>query len=65
VCLFVEVDFGSESHSVWQQKIQAYLSFAVSGEFHERFRQKQFCVLVVTNSEGRLPPNSASPPLIQ
>lgn len=52
--MFLEVDMGTEALSVWQQKTASYLQLAVSGEFLKRFRQPQFRVLVVVNSERRL-----------
>jgi len=52
--IFLEVDLGTEALSVWQQKTASYLQLAVSGEFSKLFRQPQFRVLVVANSERRL-----------
>jgi len=52
--MFLEVDQGTEALSVWQQKSASYLQLAVSGEFVQRFRQAQFRVLVVANSDRRL-----------
>jgi hypothetical protein len=52
--MFLEVDLGTEALSVWQQKTAAYLQLAVTGEFAKLFRQPQFRVLVVVNSERRL-----------
>jgi hypothetical protein len=52
--MFLEVDLGTEALSVWRQKTASYLQLAVSGEFVKRFRQPQFRVLVVANSERRL-----------
>src|SRR5258706_4316287 len=52
--MFLEVDLGSEALSVWQQKTASYLQLAVSGEFLKRFRQLQFRVLVVANTDRRL-----------
>lgn len=52
--MFLEVDLGTEALSVWQQKTASYLQLAVSGEFTRKFRQLQFRVLVVANSERRL-----------
>jgi hypothetical protein len=52
--MFLEVDLGTEALSVWKQKTAYYLQLAVSGEFAKRFRQPQFRVLVVANSERRL-----------
>lgn len=52
--MFLEVDLGTEALSVWQQKTGYYLQLAVSGEFPKFFRQPQFRVLVVVNSERRL-----------
>ena len=51
--MFLEVDLGTEALSVWQQKTAYYLQLALSGEFAKRFRQPQFLVLVVANSERR------------
>jgi Replication-relaxation len=51
---FLEVDLGTESLTVWQQKTAIYLQLAVSGEFVRKFRQQQFRVLVIANSERRL-----------
>jgi hypothetical protein len=52
--MFLEVDMGTEALSVWKQKIAYYIQLAVSGEFTRRFRQQQFRVLVVANSDRRL-----------
>ncbi len=52
--MFLEVDRGTEALKVWQQKTAYYLQLAVSGEFAQRFRQQQFRVLVVANSDRRL-----------
>jgi len=52
--MFLEVDLGTEALSVWEQKTAIYLQLALSGEFQKRFRQPQFRVLVVTDSERRL-----------
>jgi hypothetical protein len=52
--MFVEVDLGTEGHAVWTNKVQAYLHFAISGEFQERFGAEQFRVLVAANSFQRL-----------
>jgi hypothetical protein len=54
VALFFEVDLGSESRSVWDKKVQAYLSYAASGNFAAQFGQPQFRTLVIANSEARL-----------
>jgi hypothetical protein len=51
---FLEVDLGTEALKIWQQKTGYYLQLAISGEFTKRFRQQQFRVLVVANSERRL-----------
>ena len=51
--MFLEVDLGTEALKVWQQKTAYYLQLAISGEFTKRFRQPQFRVLVVANSERR------------
>lgn len=51
---FVEVDLGHESRSVWAAKVRKYVGFAISGDFQKRFKQPQFRVLVIANSERRL-----------
>ena len=50
---FLEFDLGHENLSIWKAKVQKYLRYAVSGEFERTFRQPQFRVLVVTNSDRR------------
>ncbi len=52
--MFLEVDLGTEALKVWTQKVAYYLQLAISGEFTQRFRQSQFRVLVVANTERRL-----------
>ena len=52
--VFLEVDLGTEALKVWQEKTAYYLQLAVSGEFTQKFRQPQFRVLVVANSDRRL-----------
>jgi hypothetical protein len=52
--MFLEVDLGTEAHSVWKQKAAYYLQLAVSGEFQKKFRQPKFRVLVVASSERRI-----------
>jgi hypothetical protein len=51
---FLEVDLGNEGLSVWKGKIQAYLQYAISGNFEKRFGQPQFRVLVIVNTERRM-----------
>src|SRR5258708_8750265 len=50
---FLEFDLGHENLLIWKGKIQRYLRYAVSGEFERAFRQSQFRVIVVTNTERR------------
>jgi protein involved in plasmid replication-relaxation len=52
--LFVEVDLGTESLSVWEKKVSAYLGFARSGLFAARFGIPTFRVLVVAESAERV-----------
>jgi hypothetical protein len=52
--MFLEADLGTEALSVWKQKTAYYLQLAVSREFAQRFRQPQFRVLVVANSDRRI-----------
>src|SRR5262249_27709999 len=52
--MFLELDRGTEALKVWQQKIAYYLQLALSGVFQQQFRQPQFRVLVVANTERRL-----------
>jgi hypothetical protein len=51
---FLEVDLGHESRAVWKRKVQAYLRYAVSGDFFRQFREAQFRTLVVADSERRI-----------
>jgi hypothetical protein len=50
---FLEMDLGHENLVVWRTKVQKYLDYAVSGDFERTFHQRQFRVLVVTDSERR------------
>jgi hypothetical protein len=52
--MFLEVDLGTESLKILEQKTAYYLQLAVSGEFQKRFMHPQFRVLVVANSDKRL-----------
>jgi hypothetical protein len=51
---FLEVDLGTESLTVWKEKVRQYLQLAVSGDFERRFGVERFRVLVVAHSERRL-----------
>jgi len=53
VSAFLEVDLGSETRSVWQAKVSAYVRYAVSGQFAAQFGERPFRVLVVTSSLRR------------
>lgn len=53
IAAFLEIDLGHEGQKVWKAKIQAYLGYATSGQFENDFKQCQFRVLVITNSERR------------
>ena len=52
--LFFEIDRGTEGRDVWRGKVQAYLTYAASGNFAQKFGQPQFRTLVVAPSESRL-----------
>jgi hypothetical protein len=54
IAAFLELDLGHERLMVWKDKIKNYLQFAMSGDYKREFRQDQFRVLVVANSERRL-----------
>jgi hypothetical protein len=54
VAAFLEVDLGHEGLSVWTRKVEAYLQYAISGNFEKRSGQPQFRVLVIANSERRM-----------
>jgi protein involved in plasmid replication-relaxation len=54
VAMFLEVDLGNESLTVWKEKVRNYLQFALSGECERQFGQSRFRVLVLANSERRL-----------
>ena len=54
LAVFLEVDLGNESRSVWRAKIQSYLHYAISGNFERQFGYPQFRTIVVASSERRL-----------
>lgn len=54
LAMFLEVDLGNESRTVWLRKVQSYVRYAVSGNFSEQFHQPQFRTLVIANSERRM-----------
>lgn len=54
VAMFLEVDLGNESLTVWKEKVRNYVQFALSGECGRLFGQDRFRVLVLANSERRL-----------
>lgn len=54
LALFFEIDRGTEGREVWRAKVQAYLTYAASGQFAKQFGQPQFRTLAVVNSESRL-----------
>jgi hypothetical protein len=54
IAMFLEVDLGNESLTVWKEKVRNYLQFALSGECERQFGQSRFRVLVLANSERRL-----------
>lgn len=51
--LFLEIDMGTEALRIWQKKIDAYLKFAVTGEFNKIFGLAQFKVIVIAHSDRR------------
>lgn len=51
---FLEVDLGTESLTVWKEKVRQYLQLAVSDEFKRQFGEERFRVLVIAHSERRL-----------
>ena len=53
IAAFLEIDLGHEGQKVWKAKLQAYLRYAVSGQFESDFKQHRFRVLVIANSERR------------
>ena len=52
--MFLEMDLGTESSSVWRRKVELYLKLAVSGEFDRLFHEKRFRTLIVLPSIRRL-----------
>ncbi len=54
LAVFLEVDLGHEGLSVWKSKVEAYLRYAISGNFEKRSGQSQFRVLVIANTERRM-----------
>lgn len=53
IAAFLEIDLGHEGQKVWKAKLQAYLRYAVSGQFESDFRHSRFRVFVIANSERR------------
>ena len=53
IAAFLEIDLGHEGHKVWKAKLEAYLRYAVSGQFESEFHQPRFRVFVIANSERR------------
>jgi len=51
---FLEVDLGTESQTVWGEKVRQYVQLAVSGDFQRQFGRGKFRVLVIAPSEARL-----------
>jgi Replication-relaxation len=51
---FLEVDLGTEPRSVWRNKVEQYVRYAVGGSSPQQFGSAQFRVLVVTNSPERM-----------
>lgn len=52
--LFFEIDRGTEGRDVWRAKVQAYLTYAASGSFEQKFGHPHFRTLVVVPTESRL-----------
>ena len=48
--MFLEVDLGNESLTVWKEKVRSYLQFALSGHCERLFGSGRFRVLVLVNS---------------
>jgi hypothetical protein len=51
---FLEVDLGSESRSVWKNKVKNYLNYADSGTYEKQYGRSRFRVLVIAHSERRM-----------
>jgi hypothetical protein len=51
---FVELDLGTETGRVWEEKVERYLALALSGEFSRIFSLPRFRVLVVGPTEKRI-----------
>ena len=54
VCMFIEVDLGSERIELWRKKTEAYVRFAISEDFERLAGRPQFRVLVIANSDRRV-----------
>jgi hypothetical protein len=52
--MFLEVDLGTETSTVWTRKVELYLKLAIGGAFEHLFQKKRFRVLVLLHSERRL-----------
>ncbi|MBL8163271.1 MAG: replication-relaxation family protein [Anaerolineae bacterium] len=51
---FLEVDRGSEPHSVFRPQVQVYEAYIRSGQYQARFAAKSLRVLIVTTTARRL-----------
>jgi len=51
---FIEVDRGTMPNRRFQEKVERYFAYDVSGRYNERYKGQRFRVLVVANSPARL-----------
>lgn len=51
--MFLEVDLGTESLTVWRKKIRSYINLASSGQYEREFKRTRFRVLVIADTEIR------------
>ena len=52
--MFLEVDCGTESSTVWKKKAQLYLQLAIAKEFEQMFDRTRLRILIVFSSDRRL-----------
>jgi hypothetical protein len=54
IAAFLEVDLGTESLRIWQEKVRQYMRFAASGEYQREFGDAPYRVCVIAHSARRM-----------
>lgn len=50
----IEIDRGTVTLARWRQKVQAYITYHASGDYHKRYNARNFRLLTLTTSLPRL-----------